>query len=293
LPPAELIVIDGAPLHEMDTEERVRRTSDGLPFQLRYLRYGGGTAVQRNAGIDAATGQFIAFIDDDIRLQPDFLEKVVALFGADTNRTIGGITGYRTTDHFRAEESERWRWYRRLRLLRTFEPGRYDFQTGYPVNANMQPPFTGVRSVDFMSTSCAVWRRQVIDAGLRFDPFFKDFGVLEDAHFSLRAGRRWRLLQCGDARCEHLHAPGGRVDSRRLGYKAVVNYYYVFRDICAPLSPAQQFRFWRFQAFEIFRIATSAVRRWRWADVMELRGRLAGMSTLVRARFAGGIPFGS
>jgi len=289
--PAELIIIDGAPAHDNDTRHEIEKIGD-VPFQVRYLRHGGGTAIQRNVGIDAALGTLIAFIDDDIRLQPDFLERISAVFAGDGARDIGGITGYRVTDYFKAEESERWRWYRRLGLLRTYEPGRYDFESGYPINANMQPPFTGVRHVDFMSTSCAVWRRAVVDTGLRFDPFFRDFGVLEDAHFSLRAGKRWQLLQCGDARCDHLRAPGGRVDSRRLGYKAVVNYYFVFRDICSPLSAGQKWRFWRFQAFELVRIATSALRRWRWADVMELRGRLAGMFTVMRTN-AGGASFTS
>ena len=63
----------------------------------------------------------------------------------------------------------------------------------------------------------------MIANGLRFDPFFRDYGMLEDAHFSLRAAGEWELLQCGDARCVELHSPNGRVDRRRVGYKCVVN----------------------------------------------------------------------
>src|SRR6185295_14617818 len=152
-----------------------------------------------NVGLDEAQGDFIAFFDDDIRLEPAFLRAALSVFSGDKRVRVGGVVGYRTNGYFSGDEALRWRWYRRLRLLKTYEPGRYDFRCGYPINANMQPPFSGVRSVDFMTTSCAVWRSEVFESGLRFDPFFRDYGVLEDAHLSLKAGREWELLQCGDA----------------------------------------------------------------------------------------------
>ena len=65
-----------------------------------------------------------------------------------------------------------------------------------------------------MSTSCAVWRREiVVDSGLRFDPFFRDFGVLEDAHFSLRA-RRKKWHPPAVRRCSLRSSPCARWKSR-------------------------------------------------------------------------------
>lgn len=280
--PSEVIVVDGAPVEEKASEEIVSRMIERLPFRCRYVRHARGTAIQRNAGIDMAAGELIAFVDDDVRLEPKFLETLAAAFDGDEARKVGGIVGYRTNQHFDPTDPLRWRWYRRLKLLTTYEPGRYDFQSGYPINANMQAPFSGTRGVDFMTTACAMWRREVFDSGLRFDPFFCNYGVLEDAHFSLRAGREWQLLQCGDAHCEELHSPGGRVDSRSIGYKCVVNYYYVFRDIVRPLTWRHKARFWSFQAFELFRISASAIRRRRLSDLSEIRGRLEGILAVAR-----------
>ena len=280
LMPVEVILVDGAQPDEADTEKLVQGITALLPFKTRYLRHPRGTAIQRNAGIDAASGSFIAFIDDDVRMEPYFLEQLYAVFDADTDRRIGGAVGYRTNQYFDLQSRQRWRWYRRLRLLKVYEPSRYDFDSGYPINANMQPPFRGVREVDFMTTACAMWRREVFDSGLRFDPFFRDYGILEDAHFSLRAGRTWKLLQCGDAHCRETHSPRGREDRRRIGYKCVVNYYYVFRQIAGPLTWRRNLRFWRFQAFELFRVATSAIRRRRLADLMEIWGRLEGLKSV-------------
>jgi glycosyltransferase involved in cell wall biosynthesis len=280
--PAEVIVVDGAPADEIETQEQVAALAGSLPFKCHFLRHDRGTAIQRNAGIDIASGAFVAFIDDDVRLDPEFLRKVISVFAQDEKKTIGGIVGYRTNQHFRLNDRQRWRWYRRLRLLKTYEPGRYDFQTGYPINALMQPPFSGLRRVDFMTSACAVWRREVFDNGLRFDPFFRDYGVLEDAHLSLRAGRQWKLLQCGDAHCVEMSSPNGRVSRKRFGFKTVVNHYYVFQDIVRPLTWRHKMRFWRFQGFELLRITASAVRRRRRMDLMELHGRLEGILAVAR-----------
>ncbi|CAN5348102.1 hypothetical protein BH18GEM1_BH18GEM1_06820 [soil metagenome] len=288
LPPWEVVVVDGALDEDRETEQVVREAIDSLLCHCIYLRQTGGTAVQRNAGIERATGDFIAFVDDDIRLEADFFQVMVDAFAKDVTHRVGGIVGYRSNQWFPADRSPRWKWYRRLRLLTTYEPGRYDFITGYPINANMQPPFSGIRSVDFMTTSCAVWRREVMEEGLRFDPFFRDYGVLEDAHFSLRAGREWELWQCGDARCVHLEASGGRVDRRSIGYKCVVNYHYVFKDIAGPLSWKSEARFWRYQAFELLRLAVSSVTRRRMGDLSEVRGRLDGVLSFIQQELRAG-----
>jgi glycosyltransferase involved in cell wall biosynthesis len=282
--PFEVILVDGAPAGEDATATVVSEEMKTLPFAVRYIRKGGGTAIQRNAGIDAANGDFIAFIDDDVRLEADFFRRMLIHFGNDKEKKVGGIVGYRTNKHFNAKTAERWGWYRRLRLLTTFEPGRYDYACGYPINNNMQPPFSGVREVDFMTTACAVWRREVTTSGLRFDPFFRDYGILEDAHFSLRAGRGWKLWQSGDAHCVELSSPNARENRRKIGYKCVVNYYYVFREIVQPLTWRHKFRFWRYQAFELFRIGTSAIRRKRINDLMEFYGRIEGAYAVARSR---------
>lgn len=282
--PDEVVLVDGADQSETATEKAVKEVAPTMPFAVRYIRHGGGTAIQRNVGIDVARGQLIALIDDDVRLGVQFLEGISAIFRDDTENKIGGVVGYRTNQHFALDGSERWRWYRRLRLLKVFEPGRYDFDCGYPINNNMQPPFEGTREVDFMTTACAVWRREVFDEGLRFDTFFRDYGVLEDAHFSLRAGRRWKLLQSGDAHCEELHSPNGRVDRKKIGFKSVVNYYYVFSDIAGPLTAGQKARFWTFQLFELVRVGSSAVRRRNLGDAHDVLGRLRGVGAVWSGR---------
>lgn len=280
--PFELIIVDGAPPDEIETEKAVKNAIEILPFTVKYVRQTGGTAIQRNAGIDLAGGNFIALIDDDIRLEPDFLEKMMVGFEQDNSKSVGAITGFITNQNFDGENSLRWKWYRKLHLLTTFIPGHYDYQTGIPINRYMQPPHAALREIHCMGAGCAVWRREVFDSGLRFSKFFADYGMLEDAHLALSAGKKWKLLENGAAHCLHLHSPKGRVNRKRIGFKCVVNYYFVFLDIVGPLTIRQKFRFWRYQAFEFLRIGTSAIRRRRLGDVQEFIGRIEGVFAVLR-----------
>ena len=280
--PVEVVIVDGSPGNESEAAIKQAIEENEYPFTVRYVRNEAGTAIQRNRGIEMAQGEFVALIDDDVRLEEGFLAEVVSVFENDKDQGVGGIVGYRTNRHFMLEDRSRWRWYKRLGLLMCYEPGRYDFETGYPINNNMQPPFSGTRHVDFMTTACAVWRKSVFESGLCFDPFFQDYGVLEDAHFSLRANKEWKLLQSGDARCVELRSPNGRVRRDKLGFKCVVNYYYVFNDVAGPLPLSRKFRFWRFQAFELGRVGISAIRRLSADDALEVLGRIKGIFAVMR-----------
>lgn len=283
-PPREVVLVDGAGPADERTREVVAGVAPALPWPCRYLRHGGGTAVQRNAGIEASTGGLVAFVDDDVRLAEDYFERMLEVFAADPERRIGGVAGYITNQYLEAATSPRWRWYRRLRLFTTYEPGRYDFETGYPINRYLQPPHDGLRDVDFMSTNNAVWRREVFDSGLRFSTFFTGYGVLEDAHFALRASRQWRLVENGRARCEHLRSPRSRVGLRQIGRMSAVNYRYVFIDLVPRRTLRQEARFWRVQLVDLARFCAALVRRPDREGLMLVLGKLEGMARAARMK---------
>ncbi len=92
----ELLVVDD--MSTDDTAEIVRGLQNGCPH-IRLLQTGinAGPAMARNAGIDAAKGEFIAFLDADDFWLPDKLEKQMALFEAQPNLDIC-YTGYSYID---------------------------------------------------------------------------------------------------------------------------------------------------------------------------------------------------
>jgi glycosyltransferase involved in cell wall biosynthesis len=282
--PFEVILVDGAPAEETETEQVVRSMMGSLPYPCVYVRHGGGTAIQRNVGIDRVQGEYVAFIDDDIRLAPDYFERMLEVFEADLEKRIGGIAGYITNQYLNAATSPRWRWYRRLRLFSTYEPGRYDYNSGYPINRYLQPPHDGIREIDFMGSNCALWRREVMDEGLRFDHFFADYGMLEDAHFALRAKKHWRLVENGRAHCQHLHAPGGRTSLKRVAWKTAVNYRYVFLDIVPERTVRQEWNFWKVQCFDLVRLLAHAARNGGKENWESALGKLQGIAAAWRLK---------
>lgn len=283
--PYELVLVDAAPPAMRDTERVVRELEPGLPYAVRYVNEGGGTAIQRNVGVDHASGDFIAFIDDDMLLDADFLERILEAFARDTERRVAAVAGYITNQHLDPARSPRWRWYRRLRLFTTYEPGRFDYQTGYPINRYMQPPHEGIREIDFMGTNCAVWRREPFDAGLRLSPFFIGYGVVEDAHLALTArSRGWLIWEYGRARCVHNHSPRTRASQRVVARKTAVNYRFLFVDIVPDRSAAQELRFWRVQLVDLARIGAAALRRGPRGDWGSVLGKLEGIVAATRVR---------
>lgn len=281
--PFEIVLVDAAPPGAEETRDVVDSFADSLAYRLTYIRRGGGTAIQRNIGIETARGEFIAFIDDDMVLEPDFFAEVMNAFEQDRDKEVAAVAGYITNQYIDGAKSRRWQWYRRLRLFTTYEPGKYDFQTGYPINRYLQPAHDGIREIDLMGANCAVWRREVFAGGLQFSPFFVDYGVVEDAHLALSARRRgWKIWEAGRARCVHMHSPRGRVSKRSVARKTAVNYRFVFVDIVPNRTLYQELRFWRVQIIDLLRQIAWAARhggREEWSSAL---GKMEGMIAATR-----------
>lgn len=283
--PLELVLVDAAPPGMDETQSIVQSAAANLPYHVTYIRRGGGTAVQRNIGIDVARGNFVAFIDDDMVLEPDFFAELLTVLADDWKKEVAAVAGYITNQHIDPSRSPRWRWYRRLGLFTTYEPGKYDFQTGYPINRYLQPLHDGIREIDLMGANCALWRRELFDEGLRFSPFFVDYGVVEDAHLALRARRAgWKILEVGRARCMELHSPRGRVSKRSVARKTAVNYRFVFVDIVPNRSASQEMRFWRVQLVDLIRQTAWAIRRGGKKEWGGALGKIEGIIAATRVR---------
>src|SRR5215203_5519449 len=89
--PTEIVIVDGLIDGPSETEVVVANLKESLPFSVNYIREGGGTAVQRNVGIEAAKGDFIAFIDDDVRLHRDFFLRIMDVFDINCNGELGAV----------------------------------------------------------------------------------------------------------------------------------------------------------------------------------------------------------
>jgi GT2 family glycosyltransferase len=283
--PSECVIVDGAPAEERASEEQVAAFIDRARFMVRYFRSERGTARQRNFGVQQACFELICFIDDDMILEPTCLKELAAAFDHGDDGQVGGVLAF--TVNQSVPDSRRWRWHRRIRLFfKDLTPGRYH-RCGQAVPNYLQPPFKGVRIIELMGTQCAMWRKQVAEE-FPFDDFFTDYGTGEDGHMSLRAGKSYLLLHCGDAHCYHLHSPGGRDNPRLQGFKTVYNYHFIWCDIITDRTWRDTIAFWSFQVLQAGLLAFHGIVKLRAANFLQILGRIQGaFSAIRRSRVTG------
>ncbi len=100
-PPAEVLVVDDA---SEDESAEIARRAGARVLSSPVRRNAGGA---RNAGIDAASGELLAFLDADVVAPRDWLERSRAAFEADPGivgvggRVVNGRPGrYGDLDYF-------------------------------------------------------------------------------------------------------------------------------------------------------------------------------------------------
>jgi glycosyltransferase involved in cell wall biosynthesis len=191
-PRLEVVVVD-------DASEPVERFVDDPPVDVRYIREGHqGVAAARNSGIAAATGRFVAFLDDDDRWLPEKVERQVTAF-RDGGPAVGVVvTGQQYVD-----------------------------ERGDPVGTT-EPTVRGDATVTLLTggvncaTSTLMVRADAIEAAGGFD---ERFDVWEDLEWCVRLSRV----------CEFESVPDPLVRRRDAGHEQLTDDFEEMRDRAYPL----------------------------------------------------------
>ena len=208
--PSQIIVIDSSVGN--DTEHLLL---EHFP-QVTYLKTAAGRgamATARNLGFERASGDVVAFIDDDAYAAPDWLERLLEPY-ADPD--VGGVGG-RQIRHQPGELTEGMDAIGELRGDGTLT-GNFAADPGHPVE------------VDHLLGANMSFRRTVLEqiGGIR-DGYFGTC-VREETDLCLRVTRAgYRLLYTPTAVVEHVAAPyakGRRFDLRYV-YWAQKNHMIV------------------------------------------------------------------
>lgn len=170
--PYEVLVIDDGSAD--GTVEFLQANPDRYPHLRLLTQNHAAAATARNYGIDAARGEYIAFVDSDIIVNPDYLKAHTAtLARGDKFYSYGRIIN---TSNLEAPDSE----------------------TVPPI-----PVFTGAI---FDTCNLAIARKWLIQAG-KFDTGFFQYGW-EDFELGMRIKNLGlQRLTCAGAIVFHYHAP--------------------------------------------------------------------------------------
>jgi GT2 family glycosyltransferase len=225
-PPGEVVVVDGLP--EAAFSERLCEWTErhAIPFEFVYVESLPGLTRQRNVGVDISTRDYLFFLDDDAVPLPGYFTEMRSVLREDRERHVGGLAGC-VINEMDKPVARRWQLRFLFHIVPRIEPMIY-YPSGTHVPRSLLKPFSGVRRVDVLPGCAWTFRREVFDAE-RFSAFFQGYSQGEDLEMSLRVGRHWELLCCGDARILHLPSEHGRPASYTRGRMEMRNRYFVWK----------------------------------------------------------------
>jgi GT2 family glycosyltransferase len=224
--PGEVVVVDGSPSRKLGAELARWLESRVVAYDLVYVESPPGLTRQRNVGVDVSTRPLVFFLDDDAVPQPGYFREVARVFEDDSEACIGGVAGCVLNEMDRPL-ARRWQLRFALGIVPRIEPMIY-YPSGTHVPRSVLKPFSGVRTVDVMPGCAWTFRREVFETE-RFSCFFEGYSQGEDLEMSLRVGRQWKLVCCGDARILHLPAGHGRPVSYTRGVMEMRNRYFIWK----------------------------------------------------------------
>ncbi len=242
--PNQLLIIDGS--LDSKTEEAL---GEELFQNLEYYMVAEqdrGLTLQRNYGIQktAEDIEIICFLDDDIILDPDYFEKLIATYSAYPDTL--GVGGYITNevsweesdsapgfdefkkDGFIRKLGSRNLLRKRLNLLSDRPPGVMpEFSNGLSIG--FLPPSAKTYPVEFFMGGVASYRKSLFN-NIQFSKYFDGYGLYEDMDFCLRASKIGQLYVNTAARVTHHHEQTGRPDRFTYGKMVIRNGWYVWRE---------------------------------------------------------------
>ncbi|MGH9740036.1 MAG: glycosyltransferase family 2 protein [Candidatus Acidiferrales bacterium] len=204
--PDELVLVDQSP------ERSFTRPTNRVPVRYIHDPTLSGASTARNAGMDAASGDIWLFLDDDVILEPEFIEKILAAYGPGVTGVSGVVTNYDrpALGHLLWETvfvrgpflDDRQRVYRRADRLKDDQP--------------IKVRQFGAGLMSFRSSAVKE---------LRFDPNLTGASPGEDIDFCARLPKGSILLIAPQARLVHRRSPAGRNQAHWLLLHAQVSTY--------------------------------------------------------------------
>ena len=203
----ELIIVDAS----MDklTEKIVSRYLDGK-YTIKYIHSEKGLTLQRNIGLEIATGNLVGFFDDDIIPDPDFFTRVRKVFEQESD--VFGVAPYIYESNQNVLTGLKGRYFR---WLMNFCGVNYFARVLGKVNM-AGGVFSGIVE-DIITNGCTIYRREVFQE-FTFADWMQGYCYGEDLEFGLRVSSKYRVIGSGDLRLHHYHESSGR-DNDFLVYK--------------------------------------------------------------------------
>jgi glycosyltransferase involved in cell wall biosynthesis len=259
--------------------EAVRERAAAADVELRVIESRPSTSAQRNVGARSVDTPIVLFLDDDVRLPPDYAEVLLARWEAAGLHSFGGMAG---TPAVVPRQGPLERAVRRLAMLNYVDPAAEAMTLRRSGAVRYVPEPAGAVQVPALGAGATAYRTDLVLAH-PFDERFPGYAPGEDLDIAVRVGAVAPLLQTPEVRWTHLWDPRERAARDRWRVRGRCETYFRLRRLDrSPLTLA---------AFALSLLGESAVAladTVRERDAVHVRGFVGGaLEAVSEARAAG------
>jgi glycosyltransferase involved in cell wall biosynthesis len=208
--PFEVIIVDDTPSNVISALcEEYKAVFESVGGKLIYIRNPRkrSLTVSRNLGVKSAKGEFIMFLDSDVVLYPDYIEKILEVFKKYPSAL--GVQGWIIS-------AKRNKWSRFSQILnRVFFLGNSVKDSckffEYPA------VLTKIITCERLSGANMTYKREVFSE-FKFDESLEKYCYMEDVLFSHSVFKKYPdgLFITPYAKCVHKSSEMGRVERKEL-----------------------------------------------------------------------------
>ena len=224
--PDEIIVVDDGDLPGFPLLNECKGAGIRCLFHKKNIP---GLTASRNIGVRLSTGKIIFFLDDDVKLFPDYIEKILNVYELDKENIIGGVGGF-IANHKPLKLVHRlFRLYEIVFLLAGLREGRVlisGYSTDFGTTGNSP---RHISKVDFLSGGASSFRKKVFRE-TSFSEEYRGYGRSEDKDFSYQVSRKYRLVINPDAKLFHYAAPKIGYNKWKLSRDIIFGKYRFFKN---------------------------------------------------------------
>jgi len=212
--PDELIVVDAGAQHPVEGLLQQKFGPTGV--STIYLRSEPGLCLQRNRALEVVSSQVVFFFDDDVILEPSYIQEVLACFGRSTDPPVGGVQGTLLAPLSRP------RWKQWVYHLFCFSHEASCESAALYSNGDVRHCASPAEVIEVPALQgCRMaFLREVFESD-RFIQYLPGYCRGEDVDFSYRVSRSWTLLQSPAARLEHRCSSVNRLEGGDILYQRI------------------------------------------------------------------------
>jgi GT2 family glycosyltransferase len=224
--PQQIVVVDASARVYAPSPELAGRAARG-GVGLTVLPSRPSTSAQRNTGACCVASDLVLFLDDDVRVPPDYAAVLMRRWEAGGLRAYGGMAG---TPAVVPHQRRIGRLVRRLAMLNYVDASAEAMTLRRSGNVRYVPEPRGPVVVPALGAGATMYRVDLARA-CPFDERFDGYAPGEDLDMAWRVGRNASLIQTPEVKWTHLWDPRERSSPARWRVRGRCETYFRLRRL--------------------------------------------------------------